>query len=194
MLTEELKNTTSLAQQELERRLITRVRTIRDPEDYEKLLRLLHGFYSSLEERISRAIDLSKLEDYPLRRKSDLLRTDLEVFTSQPPYFVPAHIELPEITDHLQAMGALYVLESIAPDGKIIVKILKDALGLHTRQGLLFFRGYAEETWQKLETFRHAINTLPLNSADQTRISDAAVATFSQFNLWFDNFEKESAP
>jgi heme oxygenase len=192
MLTEQLKKETAQVHQELDRRLIQRVKSIREPKQYEYLLRLLYGYYYGLEERIASAIDRSRLEDYPLRRKSELIRADLAAFTTEPPYFVPVHVDLPEISDHLQAMGALYALESLTPGGKVMIKLLREQLGLTNRKGLLFFRGYAEETWQKFETLTSAINTLIFSSSDARKLIRSAKETFELFNAWFDKFDQHT--
>ncbi len=194
MLSDQLKQETQHPHQTLEKRLITKIKAIRDTADYVDLLRLFYGYYQLLENRIDLALDKRLLPDHVHRRKARLLLDDIRHLQSGPPYLIPASLELPEITDHLQAMGALYVLECSALGGKIISGIISGKLELTTVQGLSFFEGYGKDTWRWWDVFKKALDVLPKNATEADRVIETATDTFVKFYAWIEKYESESSP
>jgi heme oxygenase len=184
MLSEKIKEETKQNHQLLEKKLVAFMRGIRSEQDYVQLLTLFYGFFGGLELAIDAQLDHSQLPDYKLRRKTAALAEDLAQFGKTAPPL--AHTdELPGINNHLQALGALYVIEGSTLGGTIISKMIKQQLAIVDNQGLSFFNGYGEKTekmWQDFKTFLNE----PLKPGEATMVIRSANDTFKKFSQWFD--------
>src|ERR1700753_1100409 len=130
MLSEILKQETLSAHQELEKKLVAKMREMKSLDDYARLLQLFFAFFGGLEKLIEPYIDEGILPDYPERRKTAAIVADLELLNSA----IPATAdELPEVTGTAQALGALYVMEGSTLGGQHIRKML--ARQLRTEEG-----------------------------------------------------------
>jgi heme oxygenase len=183
MLSEKLKEATKTNHQLLEKKLITNIRSIQTAEDYAKLIALFYGFFGGMEAKINEEIDPEKLPDYMQRRKATALADDLIELGAAMPALANGN-ELPPIANHLQALGALYVMEGSTLGGKIISKIIRQQLNKPDMAGLSFFNGYGEETDAMWQTFK-AVLDQPLSPAEQDVVVQAADQTFIQFRHWF---------
>jgi heme oxygenase len=182
MLSEKLKEETKQNHQQLEKALIGQLKAIRKPEEYAALLKLFYGYFGGLEEKINEAIDEAQLPDKDGRRKTQSLANDLEYLKSNVP-LKATDDDLPQITDHLQALGALYVIEGSTLGGKIISKMMQQ-LGFDDT-ALSFFNGYGDDTEQMWDTFKQMLNNQAKTSADEQRVVNAANETFRKFGHWF---------
>lgn len=186
-LSEQLKLDTKSNHQQVEKLLIAQMRSIDTTESYVKLLRLFYGYFGALEDKINQYIGLAQLSDYQQRRKSDSLFNDIEDlggFTLQK----AEDTDLPEIKNHLQAFGALYVIEGSTLGGKIISKIMSKQLNLADEKGLSFFISYGDETEKMWEDFKVVLDLQPEHQGDAALIINAADETFAKFKLWIEKF------
>jgi heme oxygenase (biliverdin-IX-beta and delta-forming) len=184
MLSEKIKEETKQNHQLLEKKLVAFMRAIRSKEDYVELLILFYSFFGGLEIAIDAQLDHSHLPDYKLRRKTAFLADDLVQFGRTPPDLAGAD-ELPGIHNHLQALGALYVIEGSTLGGTIISKMIKQQLAISDNKGLSFFNGYREETEKMWQDFKLFLNR-PLRPGGEAVVIQAANDTFNKFSQWFD--------
>ena len=184
MLSEKLKEHTKQHHQLLEKKMVAQMRSITTPQEYAKLLGLFYSFFGGLELSVDKHIDLALLPDYPQRRKSAALAYDLLELSAPLPLFALRN-DLPEIRDHIQSIGALYVMEGSTLGGKIIAKMMLQQMNVTEMPGLTFFNGYGEQTMSMWLTFKKSIDT-PLSSTEIEIIIKSANDTFLQFSNWFD--------
>lgn len=184
MLSEKLKEATKTNHQLLEKKLITNIKSIRTKQDYTALIALFYGFFGGMEKQINKEIDTTQLQDYAERRKATALANDLDQLGAVKPTLA-SDKEIPQISNHLQALGAFYVMEGSTLGGKIISKMIRQQIGEPDMEGLSFFNGYGEKTDAMWQTFKDVIDQ-PLLPAEQEVVVKAADETFFQFSQWFD--------
>lgn len=184
MLSEKLKEHTKQHHQLLEKKMVVQMKSITTQTDYTKLLSLFYSFFGGLELVIDRYIDTTLLPDYSQRRKSAALANDLLELSAQLPLFALKN-DLPEIKDHIQCIGALYVMEGSTLGGKIIAKMMMQQMNVTNMSGLSFFYGYGEQTMAMWQIFKQSID-IPLSGTEQEIIIQSANDTFLQFSNWFD--------
>jgi len=184
MLSEKLKENTKSNHQLLEKKVVGQLKAMRSKQDYAKLLTLFYSFFGGLELAINQCIDTSNLPDYAQRRKTSALADDLEQLGAALPKFACGD-EIPQINNHLQALGALYVIEGSTLGGKIISKMVSQQLNLTDASGLSFFNGYGDQSEYMWGIFKQSIDQ-PLSPADEEQVIQSANETFLQFGLWFD--------
>lgn len=162
---------------------------MRSGEDYLNLLNLFYGYFNSIEQAISKAIDLKLLPDYPERRKSSYILTDIASLNGDIEN-IPQSDDIPHITDHSEAMGALYVIEGSTLGGIVIKNMIASRLALDTNKSLNFFNGYDDQTFRMWEIFKMALNneaeTGELNQQSMLRTANDA---FNKFKLWIEIYE-----
>ena len=184
MLSEKLKEHTKQHHQLLEKKMVAQMKAITTPQEYAKLLSVFYSFFGGLEMALDKCIDLTLLPDYAQRRKSTALAQDLLDLSAPLPFFALRN-DLPEIRDHIQSIGALYVMEGSTLGGKIIAKMMLQQLNVTDMPGLTFFNGYGEQTMSMWQTFKNSID-IPLSSTEVEIIIQSANDTFLQFSNWFD--------
>lgn len=184
MLSEKLKENTKQHHQLLEKKMVVRMKSVSTQNEYAQLLSLFYSFFGGLEVVIDRYIDTALLPDYAQRRKSAALADDLLELSAQLPLFALRN-DLPEIRDHIQCIGALYVMEGSTLGGKIIAKMMMQQLNVTDMPGLSFFKGYGEQTMAMWQIFKQYID-IPLSATEQEIIIQSANDTFLQFSNWFD--------
>ncbi len=184
MLSEELKLNTKEQHQLLEKKMVEEMKSITTLQDYAHLLSLFYSFFGGLELAIDKYINTTILPDYALRRKSAALANDL-VELCKPLPVLALKSDLPEIRDHLQSIGALYVMEGSTLGGKVIAKMMLKQLNLTEMKGVTFFTGYGEQTMRMWQTFKQTID-IPLSASEIEIITKSANDTFLQFSNWFD--------
>jgi len=109
-------------------------------EDYISLLQVFYSFFGALEDRINVYIGSAELPDHLQRRKSEALAIDIRTLGGILPQKA-ALSDIPEIDDHLQAFGALYVMEGSTLGGQIISQMIAKQLGIQDK-GISFFQNY----------------------------------------------------
>jgi heme oxygenase (biliverdin-IX-beta and delta-forming) len=182
LLSEQLKDATKTNHQLLEKKLITHLKAVRTPADYAAILALFYGFFGGMETHINEHLDTASLPDHPQRRKAAALAHDLSsLHTALPP--LATGTDVPAINNHLQALGALYVMEGSTLGGKIIAKMMKAQL--KQTEGMVFFEGYGDATEAMWQTFR-AVLDQPLSHLEKETVVQSADETFLKFRQWFD--------
>lgn len=181
LLSDQLKTRTSAAHQQLEKALVQRMRSLQTINDYLILLQFFYSYFGAVEERINLYIGSVELPDYPQRRKTAALAGDILCLGGTLPEKTPVN-DLPEIKNHMQAFGALYVLEGSTLGGMIICQMIRKQLGL-TETGLSFFYSYGENLATMWDTFKLTLNRQATKDADEEIVIAAADATFSKFSV-----------
>ena len=186
MISTELKEATKTAHLDLEKKVVQRLKDIRSREDYAALLRCFYAYFNHVERAIAPYITDVVLPDYKNRRNSSYIKRDIEALGGNV-------LELPETTvpviaGHVEALGALYVMEGSIMGGGIIVKILEKA-GIH--DGVSFFSGYGEATPQMWGLFVSVLNRQSVTDEQRASTIRAANETFAHFGFVFD---RDTAP
>jgi heme oxygenase len=184
MLSEQLKENTKTNHQLLEVKLVTCIKATKTIADYIKLLQLFHSYFGGLEQLINQHFDTIHLPDYALRRKTIALANDLTQMHA-PLQVLAAGDELPRISGHFQALGALYVIEGSTLGGSIISKMMVKALP-GDDLGLSFFNSYGEDTIRMWQVFKQSLDN-EFNKTDQDEVIRSANDTFLKFGSFFDS-------
>jgi heme oxygenase len=184
MLSEKLKETTKQNHQQLEKVLVGKLKAIRSAQEYADVLKLFYGYFGGLELRINEVIDAGLLFDNVERRKTQSIANDLQYLGSEIPAPAPGD-DLPLINTHLQALGALYVIEGSTLGGKIISKMMQQQMGLN-EQALSFFTGYGERTEEMWNTFKQILDQQAKNPEQEAVVIAAANETFLKFGEWLE--------
>ncbi|MFA6245491.1 MAG: biliverdin-producing heme oxygenase [Mucilaginibacter sp.] len=182
MLSDKLKEETKQNHQILEKALIGRLKSIRSAQEYAGLLKLFYGYFGGLETQINKTIDGTLLTDSTQRRKTQAIADDILALGDGVPAKATGNY-LPRINDHLEALGALYVIEGSTLGGKIISKMMQQQLGFD--KGMSFFSGYGDKTEQMWGTFKQALNNQAQNPGQEAVVIAAANETFLKFGEWF---------
>lgn len=182
MLSDKLKEETKRNHQILEKALIGNLKAIRSQQEYANLLKLFYGYFGGLETRINEVIDTNLLIDSTERRKTQAIADDILALGNNVPAKASGN-DLPTINNHLEALGALYVIEGSTLGGKIIYKMMQQQLGLD--KGMSFFSGYGNKTEQMWDTFKQALNNHAEDPEKEAVVIAAANQTFLKFGEWF---------
>ncbi|WP_432713310.1 biliverdin-producing heme oxygenase [Pedobacter sp.] len=185
MLSEEIKENTKTNHQTLEKKMIGKMRSIESKDDYANFLAIFYSYFGGLELAINKHLDSSVLPDYGQRRKTAALVDDLGALGHTLPTLA-VDGSLPEIENHYQALGALYVIEGSTLGGRIICKMLSKQMDFIDDSVLSFFNGYGEQTDSMWQVFKQTMD-LPANEQQHETIINAANQTFLHFGEWFDN-------
>ncbi|MGV8877827.1 MAG: biliverdin-producing heme oxygenase [Sphingobacteriaceae bacterium] len=184
-LSTQLKEETHANHLQVEKLLIGLLRSIDNTNAYIKLLQIFYGYFGALEDKINQHIGVAQLADHSKRRKSESIIEDIKDLGGLAPEKAKDS-DLPEIANHLQALGALYVIEGSTLGGKLIAKMLSKQLDIKDSNGLSFFSGYADKTDEMWEGFKHALNNEAQDSTAAALIIHAADETFVKFKLWIE--------
>lgn len=184
-LADQLKTNTETNHQQLEKQLVTRMKAVRSKEKYTDLLQLFYTYFGGLEEEIDQYINPAYLADYAKRRKTDALVKDIVdlggVLQSK-----ASGVDLPQLKNHLQAFGALYVIEGSTLGGQIISKMMAKQLDLQGDIGLTFFKGYGDNSVPMWNVFKQALNAQTQTQEDVSTVTATANETFLKFKKWID--------
>lgn len=180
MLSNSIKDATKEAHLQLEKKVVQQLKAIRSDADYADFLKHFYAYFNHLEQAIAPYITVELLPDYKDRRNSSYLKNDIEALGSSINE-LPA-TTVPEISNAIQALAALYVMEGSIMGGSIIVKMLEKG---GVTKGVSFFSGYAEATGQMWGTFIGVLNKAATNEAEETIAIKAANDTFAHFSEVF---------
>ena len=181
MLNVKIKEATKVAHQQLEKKVVERLKAIRSEEDYADFLTLFYAYFSGVEQAIAPFITPELLPDYKERRNASYLKQDIQELVSEIGSL--PEVRVPNITNKQQAMGALYVMEGSIMGGSIIVKMLEKG-GIS--KGISFFSGYGESTGQKWGVFTAALNEVAKTAEEEELAIEAANETFTRFGEVFN--------
>lgn len=183
MLSDQLKEGTKTAHQELEKLLIKKIKSIQNVGEYVDILKSFYQFWKPLEKMIFSYVG-DDVMDFGQRRKTDWIIQDLKYFNACPPEILPSH-HLPMVRKSSQALGALYVTEGSTLGGQIICKMIAQRLEISTDQGFAFFSGYGEETGEMWKSFKSYLDGPSCAQEVQSEIIEAANRTFQLFEQSF---------
>lgn len=186
-LSDLLKQSTKINHQQLEKVMVKQLRLVKTNEDYIKLLQLFYSYFGGLEEKINLYITPFKLENDFQRRKAARLSDDIKMLGGEIKEKAQNE-DLPLIVNHLQAFGALYVLEGSTLGGRVIVKMLQRQLNTFENIGFTFFNGYNEKTEEMWASFKELLNKQPQNAEETEQVLNTANETFLKFKLCFEKF------
>ena len=176
-----IKEATREAHLALEKKVVRKIKGIENTHDYANFLKYFYAYFSHLESVIAPFITGERLPDHKDRRNSSYLKRDIEALGSSI-HNLP-QTTVPTIENHLQAFGALYVMEGSIMGGRIIVQFLEN-VGIH--QGVSFFSGYGENTEKMWELFGEAFNAQVTCDEQAQVMIQTANDTFAHFSLVFD--------
>jgi heme oxygenase (biliverdin-IX-beta and delta-forming) len=181
MLSTTIKEATKQAHQELEKKVVLKLKAIRSDADYADLLKHFYAYFNKVEKAIAPFITSELLSDYAERRNSSYIKKDIEELGSNINELPEANA--PVVTNTLQALGALYVMEGSIMGGSIIVQMLAK-YGI--TKGVSFFSGYGEATGQMWGKFVAVMNAQANNPKQENDVINTANETFSCFGDVFE--------
>jgi heme oxygenase len=180
MINEQLKDSTHPSHQALEKKMVSMIKKIQTRQDYVKFLKLMYGYYSALEKRVQ---DYVSEPEIGKRRKAQRLLEDISCFeTTATPDLCK---ELPPISSHAEALGAMYVLEGSTMGGKIIARMIEGQAGINGPSGFSFFNGYGDDNGKMWEDFKSLLNR-PFDELEKLNLILTANRTFITFSNWID--------
>jgi heme oxygenase len=185
MIADQIKNETLTHHQALEALMVRQLKSMKNAADYTDVLEIFYSYFGGLELRIHEA--LAGTFSVAERRKAGDLASDIEHFGAKVPALASGD-DLPRIDNHLQAIGALYVIEGSTLGGIHISNMISKQLELADNQGLRFFNGYGNDTAAMWESFKAYLNQQPQNENEEREIIAAANETFVKFKQWMENF------
>jgi len=146
MLSTKIKEATKVPHQEVEKKVVSRIKSIRSDADHADLLKHFYAYFNVVEKAIAPYITSAILPDLAGRRNASYIKADIEALgasTDELPLAVA-----PEINNIVQAIGALYVLEGSIMGGPYIVQMLQKS-GL--TKGFSFFQRLRRSLRTKME-------------------------------------------
>ena len=158
---------------------------VKAPQDYLKILSLFYSYFSGLESLIDKFISKDQLNDYASRRKSQSIANDITYFEGSLPVKATDD-DLPAIANHLEAFGALYVIEGSTLGGSIIARIMRKQLDTQSDDGFTFFDGYGDQTEEMWSSFKSALIKQTQTEEENQLIIKAANETFLKFSSWIN--------
>lgn len=176
MLSTKIKEATKDGHQQLEKKVILKLKAIRSNGDYADVLKYFYAYFNEVEKAIQPFITADILPDHAERRNSSYLKADIEELGGNINE-LPA-VTIPKVGNTLEALGAMYVMEGSIMGGPIIVQMLAK-YGI--TQGVSFFSGYGEATGQMWGKFVAVMNEKAATEEQQLQAINAADETFSRF-------------
>jgi heme oxygenase len=177
----EIKDATKDAHLALEKQVVQRLKNIRTQADYAEFLKYFYAYFNHVEIAIAPYITELLLPDYKDRRNSSYIKNDIIALGSTindlPKTTIPA------IENHVQALGALYVMEGSIMGGSVIVKMLEKG-GI--TEGVSFFSGYGEATYPMWQKFTAVLNREATTEAQKAAMIQTANDTFTHFGQVFE--------
>lgn len=188
MFSDELKAGTKQVHMGLEKKLVAQIKKIITIDDYVQLLKLMYGYYKPLQEKISIHLTPPGGDFFSLRTADCILH---DLFDLQHTWnnHIPVCTRTPEVSTPASSLGALYVTEGSTLGGQIITKMIAKQLKLSSVKGFSFFNAYGPDTYKKWESFKRLLNH-PREENEKKEMMMAAIETFSTFNKWISDNER----
>jgi heme oxygenase (biliverdin-IX-beta and delta-forming) len=162
--------------------------SVRNHDDYARLLGAFYGFYVPLETALlPHEAALSgvgvKLSG---RRKAHKVRADLESLRVSGDAIDELALcpSPPMLPTWRHALGSLYVMEGATLGGQVIARHLRRHLDLQAVRHLRFFSGYGARTGTMWRAFVAALNALNLAAEDTADVLQGARETFEALERW----------
>ena len=152
---------------------------------YRHRIENFYGFYEPVEDQLFAADNpLETWLPMQARRKTALLKADLEALGQQVDRPLPVCVKFPQLESAADYFGCLYVLEGASLGGVVISRHVQARLGITAKSGGKFFHGYGERTGAMWQEFRAAITQFSFASDQHDAVVAAARATFETLNTW----------
>ncbi len=135
-------------------------------------------------EAVLDGLDLKTLGiDYSSRRKTGWIETDLKDLghTSESLEHLQSFEQLPQLTEPVEALGAMYVLEGSSLGRQVMLSKLAERLNISPDWAGHFFSGYGKETGAMWRSFITVLNEAGKAPEDVRLIEASALATFAAF-------------
>ncbi|EDM37686.1 Heme oxygenase [Pedobacter sp. BAL39] len=183
MLSTKIKEATRTPHQEVEKKVVLRIKNVRSEADYADLLKHFYAYFNAVEQAVAPFLTTDILPDLAERRNASFIKSDIEDLGGTVDDLPAA--AAPEIHNLAQALGALYVLEGSIMGGPYIVQMLQKG-GL--TKGFSFFSGYGEASGQKWAAFTAVLNRIE-NEKEVEQALNSAHQTFARFGDVFEGVE-----
>lgn len=156
-------------------------------EDYERLLTKFYKFYSSIEPRVAANRLNDSGFDFEARRKTPSLERDLANLgiLENVKHLEGSWNDLPELNTSAKAFGACYVMEGATLGGQMIMRHLKDHLGLTPDNGGSFFNSYGAQVGPMWKEFCAVTTEFAEKNGNDEETVTAAKETFDSFARCF---------
>lgn len=160
-------------------------------ESYKRIISKFYTYFLPLEKSIFPFLaDEKYIPDFLQRRKASLLLEDL-LYYEVPEKTLSFCVQLPEISNLSQAIGALYVMEGSTLGGRFISKKVNETIGATANSGAKFYHGYGTETGTFWKKFCSYMSSYASESAHHSDIINTANSTFLKLNSWLDQNTNE---
>ncbi len=184
MLSQQIKEATKQAHQQLEKIVVQKLKAVESDKDYAQVLSYFYAYFTAIEEQINAYLPESLAPYLQSRRDASYIARDIQELGASLADVPPA--VRPEISTTAQAIGALYVLEGSIMGGPYIVKMLEKS-GIH--KGFHFFSGYGDQSAEKWDLFCQLINA---EVQDYDGIALAIMAAQDTFLKFGETFQEKS--
>jgi heme oxygenase len=162
--------------------------SIRNRDDYTRLLGALYGFHMPLETTLlEHEAALSAVGvKLSARRKAHKARADLQALRvgSEASHELALCPAPPTLSTWRHALGSLYVVEGSTLGGQVIARQLRRHLNLQAALHLRFFSAYGARTGTMWRAFVAALDGLNLAAEDAADVLQGAEATFAALECW----------
>ena len=162
--------------------------SIRNRDDYARLLAAFYGFHVPLETALlQHEASLSAVGvKLSARRRAHKARADLlSLYGGSEAIQKLTLCPLPPaLPTWRHALGSLYVVEGSTLGGQIIARQLHRHLNLQAAAQLRFFSAYGSRTGTMWRAFVAALNRLNLAAEDAAHVLQGAEATFEALERW----------
>ena len=180
MLRDILKEQTHVAHQKTEGIIIRKIKAIRSEADYIEVLKGFYTYFSTVEKHMFKFITQEVLADLSDRRNSSYIQNDIEALGGSIDDLPDA--TAPVITNTIDALSAMYVLEGSIMGGPHIVKMLEKQ-GID--KGFSFFQGYGADSGRMFGIFAEVLNTYGQDATTHSQAVKVANETFVNFGEVF---------
>jgi heme oxygenase len=180
MLHQNIKESTSAAHQKVEGTIVRQLKAVRSEADYADVLKGFYAYFQAVENAIAPYITTEVLPDKAERRDSSYIKKDIEELGGNIEELPAA--EAPKVSNTLEALSALYVLEGSIMGGPYIVQML-NKYGIN--RGTSFFSGYGENSGKMWAGFTAVLNEYGQDESTYARAAEVANETFYKFGEVF---------
>lgn len=160
---------------------------IRTIEDYQRWLARFFGIYYPLEESLG---TFSQWKEWnipfePFGRVNNLSRDLRAMSVPIEGVEMASHVDIPQLSNFGEALGALYVLEGSSLGGRFILLDLSKRLGQAIHGADSFFAGRGAETGPRWNAFKLSLDRFLSREPIQfSSVLTGAMATFASVGAW----------
>lgn len=181
MLSDILKEATKDSHARAERKVMERLKTIKNEQDYAEFLKLFYTLFKGVEDAIYPYLMKENPSLIADRRDASVILDDIHALGYHLEEDQPT-LKIIPVQSMEAAVGMLYVLEGSTLGGVYIVRMLQK-LGIE--RGLSFFEGYGGRTQERWQYFKESIDKAIFSTAGQQEALQHAEEAFESFgNIW----------